>query len=293
MIELIFLKTPYRADRVPQSDFLAVKHNEKLYPLQYQYQKKETFIYGVGWIKIKRKQLITVPVYSRKIAEWDTYLEKYGKYCLYYSLSGGHLGDRDCCTTNQQQEFYRIMQCGGPEKFSQFARNFNAFQKIQKEVIEALPDICSLYSDRMYIKPAYSVVYSFLGCAPYMNTVADDRKLEEMYLYKRKHELKQRHPLSEKLMKLEEAQKKAYEELKAIEADYFSSKYWKVRDRHDEAKEKTWDLYRKIEAETANRVLKEIEDGEVFPVCMQKRITFLFGEKATRYYTNCIEIYRS
>jgi hypothetical protein len=291
MIELIFLKEPYRADRAPNANFLAVKHNKEIYPLHYQDDKKETFIMGFGYVKIAKKQLFTVPVYSRKVKDWDTYLEKYGKYCLYYSLSGGHLEDRDCCTIRQQEEFYRILHCGGAVKFSQFANNFNKFHKIQEDVIEKLPGICKLYSDDIYIKPAYSI--SILGCAPYMDSINDDRKLEKTYLYIRKHNLKQAHRLNDEYAETSKAKDIAFKEMKRLENINCSNvEYWKMRDKFDELKDQSWNLYCKIDAEITDIALKEIGAGKVFPICMKDRMSFLFGEEAVHHYINCMEIYK-
>jgi hypothetical protein len=286
MIELIFLNSPYRTDRVPQQPFYAIKYKGELHPFKDK-NEKEIFIYGAGRIKIKKQSIVSVPLYSKKISEWNTYLNEYGKRCLYYSLTGDYLGNQDCCMIRQQQEFGCIVKYG-PEKFSQFALNFNAFQKIQRDVINALPDICLLYSKDMHITPRYSIVYSFLTCAPYMDAITDDKKLENTYIYKRKHELRLKHPLYSEFLEIQKERDGMYKVLRAD--SYPSSDCFDIKCKYDELERDCAHLYDKINADLRSAVSKEIETG-VFPVCMKDRMSFLFGEEAAKYYINCMNVY--
>lgn len=47
------------------------------------------FISGLGWIKVKDKNVVEVPFFDfNKENDWKEYIKKYGHYCLYYSLTG-------------------------------------------------------------------------------------------------------------------------------------------------------------------------------------------------------------
>lgn len=58
-----------------------------LYPIipSLYYSDKEIFIYGVGYKKIGRS-VVEVPVFDGDSEYWNEYIEKYGIYCLFYSI---------------------------------------------------------------------------------------------------------------------------------------------------------------------------------------------------------------
>ena len=153
----------------------------------------EVFVYNIGWKKFGKTNKIVVPLFSGNIDEWDDYVEKYGKECLFYSLSGYSLHSNDCCILSAIREFHSIFQCyGGIKHYQEFVENVEKIQQIQtdvfKEKLSFLTDWgLNNFIENHLFRPCYSIF--FLIMSPYLDTPTDDKKMEEFYINYRKHEI--------------------------------------------------------------------------------------------------------
>jgi hypothetical protein len=188
----------------PKTDtFYAIKVDGNMHPCTYQTglndesTKFESFIRGTGWKTSKKGYQI--PVFSGNTQEeLQAYLDKYGKFCLFYSITGFGLNSGDCVVWAMQQEFNVALSIGF-DYVAKFTKRINDLNtKIQKIVMQKHKvDILSKtfqwtggrYSegaqiigeyDLFYVKPAYSVMAYFLT-KPHLDVVSDDRKLEKHY----------------------------------------------------------------------------------------------------------------
>lgn len=199
--------------RIPKSEFFALKLSKKdkqtLYPhldekeiknttiliphTDEYLNKNEVFVQGIGWKKIGKTNKVVVPLFSGNVEDWDDYIEKYGKECLFYSLSGYSLHSYDCCVIPLIREFHSIMQCkGGIKQYQKFVENIEKIQQIQLDVFKEKLSFLSDWGLNDFIenhlfRPCYNV--SFVSMPPYLDTIIDDVKLEEFYIKYRKHEI--------------------------------------------------------------------------------------------------------
>lgn len=261
---LIYINPTYAWwDRKPKEDFYAMEISGILYPLINYNGRKQVFVYGYGWVKDERKKLHEIPLYSENPYQWDDYLKKYGKYCMFYSLTGAEYDSRDCSNIKIRSEFKMINE-HGISKYLGYASLWWRFHEIQNQVIENMPGMCDAYRYDMIIYPFTSII----GCSliPIPNAPADDEKLECAYKYSLKKCLETKHPLYSK-----------YKENRNI---------WE-KDRLVDALEYAKDLGSKISLECDIEVGMSMLDG-TFPVCMRDRMILLYGQEASDLYDQMI-----
>lgn len=271
---------------IPQNEFFAIKlskkDKEKLHPNWTEDELKKTtilcpqtdtygddkvFVSGIGWKKFGKTNKIVVPIFSGYIEDWDEYLEKYGKECLYYSLTGYSLYDMDCCAYSMQREFWSILQCdGGIEKYQKYVENIEEIQRIQKKVFKEKLSYMSdwemkYFVDENLFKPCFNVF--FITMPPYLDTPADDVKMENFYRRYRNHEIKSNHP--------------DYERFNELREKIYDKDFYKVSEEYDL-------LRNRINDTITDTLEKEMNDDSVFPCCMSDRMKMLFGEKCSALY---------
>lgn len=286
---------------IPKSDFRALKLSAKdkreLYPSWREetikntsvlcpcgLDDKEVFVNGLGWKKLGKKNWINVPLFSGEIEDWDNYLNKYGKECLFYSLTGYSLKSHDCCASNMIDEFLSLLQCkGGIEQYQKYVESIEAIQEIQMEVFSEKLSYMGEYErksfiDKNLIRPCYRV-FLFIT-TPYLDTPNDDDKLERFYRTYRNHEIKTSHPEYSRMVELD---KLVREEMKKGIFCY-SKNYYVYKEELDA-------IHKRITDHILDVLAEETEEGEknVFPVCMADRIKFLFGDKCHNLYNDILE----
>jgi len=272
--------------RLPKNEFYALKLSEsdkkELYPKLTEKQLKETTIYypktdnfyddslfvkGIGWKKIGKTNKVIIPTFSGNVEDWDDYILKYGKMCLFYSLSGYSLDSCDCCAYNLRNEFYSIFQCkGGILGYQKYVENMLAIQDIQRKVLEDKFSLLSEYIRNSYIdkylfRPFFNMY--FVVMPPYLDTPADDDKMLGFYRRYRYYEIEKGH--------------KCYEKKKELEKIIFDQ--GKCGDYTDEY----YGIRTKIINDVEYTIDKEISDG-IFPICMSDRMKFLYGEECCEKY---------
>ena len=289
---------------IPKSDFRALKLSNKdkreLYPSWDEETikntsvlcpcssgDKEAFVYGLGWKKLGKKNWVNVPLFTGEIEDWNNYLNKYGKDCLFYSLTGYSLHSNDCCASNMISEFLSLLQCeGGIEQYQKYVENIEAIQEIQTEVFNEKLSYMSEYERKSFIeknliRPCYRV-FLFIT-TPYLDTPNDDDKLECFYRTYRNNEIKTKHPDYARMTGLEELIRK-----EAVEHPYsYTEKYYEYR-------EELGEIRKRITDNVIDTLTNEINEGDknVFPVCMANRIKFLFGDECHNLYKYILEHFK-
>lgn len=174
-----------------------IKETIVYYPKTDDYKENELFVGGLGWKKFGKTNKVVIPTFSGNVEDWDEYLEKYGKYCLFYSLSGYSLDDMDCCAFNAQREFLSLLQCnGGIVKYQKYVENFKSIQEIQKKVFAEKLSFISETEMKYFVRDNLFTPYFaewILSIPPYLDTPNDDYKMEVFYRKYRKHEIKLEH----------------------------------------------------------------------------------------------------
>lgn len=157
----------------------------------------KSFIRGTGWKSSKKGYKI--PVFTGNTTEEiQAYIDEYGKFCLFYSITGFQLNCNDCVVWAMQQEFSVALSVGFDyvAKFTKRVNDLNT--KIQKIVMDKHKvDVLSntfqwtggKYSENSQIiseydlfnlRPAYSIMAYFLT-KPHVDVLNDDSRLEKHY----------------------------------------------------------------------------------------------------------------
>lgn len=186
----------------PKVDIIyTIKFDGEFHPCTYQREYVEgrnttnfgSFIRGTGWKNSKKGYKI--PVYKGTTKEeWESYLSEYGKYCLFFSITGFQLGSDDCVVWAAQQEFNVTLGVGYDYMEGFLGKLNDLNSKIQKIVMDKYKlDIFHTghqwhggkYSETSWIiserdlfvvRPQYSLMAYFLT-KPHIDPVSDDSKL--------------------------------------------------------------------------------------------------------------------
>lgn len=258
----------------------------------------EIFIYGVGRKKVGKRKLYEIPLFDNEAEHWNDYINQYGKYCLFFSLTGNDYDSMDCCLTSERNEFNSINNYGAVE-YVDFIENFLRINELQRKVLEQWHNTYygSGYSidrfvDKYLFRPCYNIYW--LSFQYSTDVLEDDKRMEEFYEAKRTKELYLQHPLYKK-----------HEELRA-KAEAFKNQCnqqeygWSWKQLNEEGK--CWedlcqdygDIDRQIYKEVSAQAKNEInEDNDVFPTCMKDRIKFLYGEECEQRYSYICDKYLS
>lgn len=272
----------------PSWDEKQIKETTILYPQTHSYMgDDEVFVRGIGWKKFGKTNRIFVPLFSGNIEDWDEYIQTYGKYCLFYSLTGYSLHDSDCCAFNSINEFYSLLQCeGGIEQYQKFVENILEIQKIQTHTISKKLKYLSKWQRERFIqenliRPCFRVF--MLIMPPYLDTPSDDDKLETYYRKYRSHEIEKNHPEYRKMLRIASLMKKEREN----NTFGYTKKYL-------EYEKKKNDIHTRIINHVLDTLTEETREGEknVFPVCMADRMKMLFGEKCHHLYNTILNDFK-
>lgn len=245
--------------------------------------ENEIFIYGLGRRKFGKTNKIEVPVFSGNLEDWDEYLKTYGRYCLYYSLTGYELDCFDACACPTQYEFLSILQCkGGIKKYQKYIDNIFKIREIQeKKITETFKGSKSkYYLESMLKELSTEPSFAIMGCSmpPYLNSMADDEKLENFYTEKRKIEFWNAHNYKSRLDEISNRMKelrKQNEDDELLEDEYSS-------------------LYTEIFNEWNQVISKEIYgDDPVFPISMSKRMEMIYGKECVELYDKILKEFKS
>lgn len=270
----------------PSWDEERLKTTTILYPQTHDYNDNSIFVRGIGWKKFGKTNKVYVPLFSGKIDDWDTYLNEYGKNCLFYSLSGYSLDDCDCCACNSIYEFLSLLQCkGGIKGYQQYVESIEKIQAIQTKVFNEKLGFMTGYSKSKFIhdnliKPCYRV-FLFITI-PYLDTPTDDDKLEHFYRTYRNHEIKTSHKNYGTMLELEKKVKEEFNINKGIQTEL----YYKYKQDLDTMKMGIYnDVVNTLNEETNT-------DNGIFPVAMNERMKMLFGEACEKEYKYVLDNFK-
>lgn len=247
----------------------------------------------MGYKKVG-KNVVEVPVFDGDPKHWNEYLEKYGAYCLYYSIDGSDYLTMDCCAIHKQCEFRSILQYG-VEGYVDFINNFNKLSMIQIATIKAkyYPLISKynilkmeyLIDNEWKFTPCFSLYGLPLKYSP--NVINDDKCMESLYREYRSAVLKSDSADYQKAMEMEKYRIAMFNELNnSPNATHEKwSEYYRLKDAHDELFGKAYEVIDKT-------VDKEINtDNDVFPTSVADRIRYLFGDEAFTIYNYLVDKY--
>lgn len=194
---MFYLKS---TDWTPKEPFFAIKTEGDLHPCCYQSDAKkgkfEAFIRGKGWKKAKKAQLVPLFEGTTK-ADFEAYLKTWGKYCLFYAITGKELNSGDCIVWHAQQEFIVLLSVGY-DYIQSFYERITAINRIIDATIKKhlnVTEITTRYiqnkkgffsTDKFFqVRPTYSLMAYFIT-APHVDVVSDDDKLWKHFveLYK-------------------------------------------------------------------------------------------------------------
>lgn len=300
-MQFFYIGKSYGSRKVEGDTFRAYRYKDKvtkkitLYPIipTSWSDDKKVFIPGMGYKKIG-KNVVEVPVFDGNPKYWNEYFEKYGAYCLYYSIDGSDYLSMDCCAYQKQCEFRSILYYG-VEGYVDFISNFNKLSMIQIATIKAkyYPLISKynilkmdyLIDNEWKFKPCFSLYGAFLKYSP--NVIDDNKRMESLYREYRSAVLKSDSTDYQKAMEMEKHRIELFNELNhnpnATREKW--SEYYDLKDTHDE-------LYRKAYEVIDETVDKEINtDNDVFPTSVADRIRYLFGDEAFIIYNYLVDKY--
>ena len=237
--------------------------------------ENKVFIRGIGEKKFGKTNKVEVPVFSGNLDEWDEYLAKYGRWCLFYSISGYSLDDADCCAYKAIEEFLSLLQCkGGIKHYQEYVKTIKKIQGIQIEVIkEKFSQYCSDWEinnlcEKYIVQPDMRL--GLLITPPYLNTLRDDDMLEIIYEKIRRYEIDKTNPLVADYKKIVEEKQQEYQ------THHESCRYYNLCD-------KATKLHTRIINDSLKQINQEIQTG-VFPVSTKERLRFLYGDECAKLY---------
>ena len=173
----------------PTEPFYAIKVNGEYHPCTYQSDTKkgtyESFIRGTGWKKQKKGYLI--PLFEGSMKDFQVYIDLYGEYCLFYSITGKQLGDDACIIWSARQGFKVILSVGWEHVLNFYTQACAINAKIKElELSKRGIDITQNYwiddkrwintRDLFFVAPTYSIMAYFLT-APHVDVIQDDERL--------------------------------------------------------------------------------------------------------------------
>lgn len=309
-IQYFYLGKDYRSKKIDEETFKAYKYKDKdtkkviLYPIVPSFNDEfptEIFIYGVGRKKIG-KNIIEVPVFDNNFENWNKYLDKYGVYCLFYSIDGTEYNTQDCCWLNRQMEFRSILKYG-IEDYIEFINNFSKLYDIQLNTIrnKYLPLMreynCVWGKDETLFReycfsPCYNMVYSFITTKYSVDVLSDDKRMEKLYKDYRKADLRSKSVSYKEYRLLEEKRIDMYKKLCEKYGNYLYGISIDEDTKYCEIKDKAHKLFLETEEKIDKQIDIEINtDNDIFPTSVKDRIKYLFGEDATKIYTYLIETF--
>lgn len=300
-MQFFYIGKSYGSRKVEGDTFKAYRYKDKvtknitLYPIIHTSwsDDKKIFIPGMGYKKIG-KNVVEVPVFDGNPKYWNEYLEKYGAYCLYYSIDGSDYLTMDCCAIQKQCEFRSILQYG-VEGYVDFISNFNKLSMIQIATIKAkyypliskynITKMDYLIDNEWKFTPCFSLYGLPLKYSP--NVINDDKCMESLYREYRSAVLKSDSADYQKAMEMEKHRIAMFNELNnnpnASREKW--SEYYRLKDSHDELFGKAYEVIDKT-------VDKEINtDNDVFPTSVADRIRYLFGDEAFTIYNYLVDKY--
>ena len=178
--------SPFKAVRAKNSNgkmvFIPIVQNE------WEKRHNEFFCIGFGRIKLQGRKTYEIPLFSGNAEDWNDYIEKYGRRCLYFSINGKEFTN-ECCDLAEMNEFFSIC-ASDVTKYPAFVDCFIRMNEIQERVINDTFNGRTLIKSKregMMFRPSYSIMgFSF----PFMaDAVCDDRKLESFWLSYRQKDL--------------------------------------------------------------------------------------------------------
>lgn len=180
-------------DRTPTEPFKAIKVNGEFHPCTYQSDAKngkyEAFV--SGWKKAKKAYDIPLFAGTGK-EEFESYLATWGKYCLFYSITGYPLDSGDCVVWAAKQEFMVLLSVGYDYVKSMYDRLIAINDKIIEATKKQLgvaeitywmdtPKGLVTANKLFLVKPHYSIAV-YLLTAPHIDPISDDDKLWKHFI---------------------------------------------------------------------------------------------------------------
>lgn len=197
-----------------------------LYPMS-ETDGNSVFIYGQGWKKVNKKNIIDVPYFSGNVEDWDNYIEHYGKRCLFFSLTGEDLNSSDAAVWMARKEFAAIDDI---RKHTKFMVKLHELQKVQTPIIESYKERVDyplyLVKENLF-EPSYDLggkigdgsledrLASRILIGAHLDPMADERKMRSLYYKLRMKEL---HPDTDTL----------FDTAEEVEAELANDKLWPV-----------------------------------------------------------------
>lgn len=253
----------------------AIKYKGTYYPVG-KCDKTETFVEGVGWIKLRNRKIYDIPPFSGEESEFSGYKEKYGPYVLYAAICGETYSPRQACKYLANSEFLSLCRFGAIGHSDRMTK-FRQMQDLQRDVIAKYFDIkpsrhgfaLRLKCDKTYWDEfgwlsyldlsdlLFYPCFNIMGIMPIsmaVNPMDDDKKLSQLYKVIRHKELTLAHPLWKKLCECTD------------------------EDTHR-------NLHRTISEDVSTQISAELNtDNEHFPTSVKDRMAYLYGEEITKLY---------
>jgi hypothetical protein len=169
-----------KEENARKSNFKALEFKKEFYPIMDE-DSNEIFIKFIGRKKINEKRIREIPFFNLEIENWENYAKKYGKRCLFYSLTGKDLDSDNCCDLSEIREFLSLANNVKELKiYNKFIDTIKEIQKIQNEKLDKLPkEIIWPNKDSFLFFPSYS--FLCLITSPMMDTPMDDSKMEKLF----------------------------------------------------------------------------------------------------------------
>lgn len=286
-----------KSNKIETPTFKAYKYKDKetkeitLYPI-IDKECNEVFIHGVGWKKIGKSKLVEIPVFDREEDHWNDYIEKYGVYCLYYSLEGDGYNFNDCAKLPQATEIRSILYTGA-KGYAEFMRLYHRLNEIQRNVIEEkyLADItynrCAVVDFKDYIfAPLYYLEYTFIPTNYQPDILKDDERLSKLWKDYRYGYLRRNSEKYQEYLRLEDERKVL---LKNLCKDRYNVK---LEVEYHELNHTISRIFIEVDKEINEIIRNELYiDNDKFPTSTKDRIKFIYGEEAFDIYNELVDKY--
>lgn len=241
----------------------AVLHTDGvLYPIS-EIDTKDYWIYGVGRTKLKKTKIQYIPNYNGELDEFADYLSTYGRYITYFCLTGKEWHPQELCEGRSRDEFMQLEAFG--LQYLEYVKDWKRLNQLAINLLESygLKDFWfNHYYDKIRLAPSFNMMGIF-SVPVYMDALSHDVKL--VNTYKTVEFLKRRKDVPHKDTPVSKLTDEEYEQSRLI-CQYNN----------------------KLEEEIDKECIED--DNVRFPVCMNERVRWFYGDKGVELYTKLMDI---
>lgn len=243
----------------------------------------DAFISGIGWIKLAKRKVYDIPVYDGQSEHWDSYLEKYGHRCLYYSIAGRDLCCFDAAQTSMKDEFEAINSVGAIG-YPQYVKKFKRINDIQMEVLHS---VSKYVVEKLLFRPDFRLLKSTVLLP---DTLSDDEKLEVAYRRLNFNKKFKEHKEYSEYIRLERISNDYEEELRKKYGNDYSNvcgikEFGLMKQYSSEAGNKYTEIFKDVD----NEITDNIKNGVELPIAMNERIAYIYGEECEKLYSELLK----